>query len=423
MRIAIVNWSTRKVGGAETYLDMVLPALRRRGHDLAMFCETDAPANRSRIAFPPGTPVFCADANRAGSALAQLAEWKPEVLYAHGLANAAVESQILGIAPAVLFVHGYAGTCISGEKAFKLPERRPCSRRFGWRCLMHYYPRRCGGLSPATMWKLYRFEARRLRLLSHYQAIITASQYMRQELIRHGLPPRMIHAIQPPIAVDDAPSHQAPACRVSSSASLLPPGGPANAWRLLFAGRMTDLKGGSFMLAALPRIAAALGCPLKALFVGDGPARAAWEDQARRVRSRNRTVDVEFAGWLHGDALDAAIDSCHLLLMPSVWPEPFGRSGPEAGLRGVPTVAFAVGGIPEWLLDGVNGHLVPAHPPTVSGLADAVVKALADPVHHQRLRSGARALAMGFSLSSHLARLCEILAAVTAIGARAIGVA
>ena len=423
MRIAIVNWSTQKVGGAETYLDVTVPALHRRGHDLAMFCETDAPANRARIALPPGAPVFCAAANDSKSALAQLAEWKPEVLYAHGVASVAAECQILEIAPAVLFAHGYLGTCISGEKAFKFPDRRPCSRRFGWRCLMHYYPRRCGGLNPATMWKLYRLEARRLSLLRHYQAIITASQYMRQELIRHGLHPGMIHAIESPIALDDASAHCPPDREVSPSAPLPASGATANAWRLLFAGRMTDLKGGSIMLAALPRIAAALGCPLKALFVGDGPARAAWENEARRVRSRNRALDVEFAGWLHGDALDAAIDSCHLLLMPSVWPEPFGRSGPEAGLRGVPAVAFAVGGIPEWLLDGVNGHLASADPPTAASLADAVVKALADSDHYQRLRSGARARAMSFTLSSHLAKLTEILAAVTLVGARARGAA
>lgn len=422
MRIAVVNWSTRKLGGAETYLDFIFPALHRCGHDLAMFCESDVPANRSRIALPPATPLFCADASEAGSALAQLAEWKPDVLYAHGLASAALESQILQIAPAVLYAHGYLGTCISGEKAFKFPQRRPCSRRFGWRCLMHYYPRRCGGLNPATMWKLYRLEARRFHLLHHYQAIVTASQYMRQQFIRHGLPPQMIRAIQSPVA-DDLSPHWTPDSNVSPSASLLPLSAPANPWRLLFAGRMTDLKGGAVMLAALPRIAGALGRPLKGLFVGDGPARAAWEDEARRLRSLNRALDIEFTGWLQGDALAAAIDGCHLLLMPSVWPEPFGRSGLEAGLRGLPAVAFAVGGIPEWLLDGVNGHLAPADPPTAGGLADAVVKALADRDHYLRLRSGARAEAMSFSLSSHLARLSEIFSAVAVIGACARGAA
>ena len=48
-----------------------------------------------------------------------------------------------------------------------------------------------------------------------------------------------------------------------------------------------------------------------------------------------------------------------LLVVPSVWPEPFGSVGMAAARCGVPAAAFAVGGIPQWLHDGVNGHLAP----------------------------------------------------------------
>ena len=50
-------------------------------------------------------------------------------------------------------------------------------------------------------------------------------------------------------------------------------------------------------------------------------------------------------------------------MVPSIWPEPFGQVGPEAGLYGVPAAAFAVGGTPSWLTDGVNGRLAPGDPP------------------------------------------------------------
>ena len=53
-----------------------------------------------------------------------------------------------------------------------------------------------------------------------------------------------------------------------------------------------------------------------------------------------------------------------LLVVPSVWPEPFGLVGPEAAHHGVPSAAFAVGGIPEWLVDGVSGHLAAGDRPT-----------------------------------------------------------
>jgi glycosyltransferase involved in cell wall biosynthesis len=189
-----------------------------------------------------------------------------------------------------------------------------------------------------------------------------------------------------------------------------------NQYRLLFAGRMTDLKGGSIMLTALPRIAHSLDRGIQAVFVGDGPARAAWTDQARRLQLQHPAIGVEFTGWLDADALAAAIDACHLLVMPSVWPEPFGRIGPEAGLRGIPAVAFAVGGISQWLRDGVNGHLAPGDPPTAIGLSEAVVKTLSRFDHYRCLCLGARRCAMGFTLDAHLERLSAIFADVVSGG-------
>ncbi len=64
------------------------------------------------------------------------------------------------------------------------------------------------------------------------------------------------------------------------------------------------------------------------------------------------------------------------LVMPSVWPEPYGLSGLEAVAAGVPVAAFRTGAIPEWLHDGV-GRLAPGDPPTSAGLAEAILGCLA----------------------------------------------
>jgi glycosyltransferase involved in cell wall biosynthesis len=83
--------------------------------------------------------------------------------------------------------------------------------------------------------------------------------------------------------------------------------------------------------------------------------------------------------------------------------------GPEAGLRGLPAAACAVGGIPEWLSDGVNGHLAPGDPPRAAGLARAIVECVREPVELARLSRGAREMALRFELDAHVETLVAIL--------------
>jgi glycosyltransferase involved in cell wall biosynthesis len=102
--------------------------------------------------------------------------------------------------------------------------------------------------------------------------------------------------------------------------------------------------------------------------------------------------------------------SADLLVVPSLWPEPFGSVGPAAGQHGLPAAAFAVGGIPQWLLDGVTGHLAPSDPPTSAGLACAIIRCLEDPLHYTALREGARQMASTFTMERHLPELIKVLA-------------
>src|SRR5262249_47427659 len=168
-------------------------------------------------------------------------------------------------------------------------------------------------------------------------------------------------------------------------------------WNLLFVGRMEQLKGGMILLNALPTIAARLGKPIRLVLAGDGPERATWEKRASRLRLQISSLKIEFTGWVDKSRLDTIYAQTDLLVVPSIWPEPFGRIGPEAGLRGIPVAAFNVGGIKDWLIDGVNGFLAPANPPTAVGLANAVVKCLHDPDIYPKLRTEAVAIASEFN--------------------------
>ena len=186
MRIAIVTWSKWKVGGTEAYLESVIPELLHAGHEVAFWHESDVPTN-DQIALPDNVPSWCVSEMGARKALTALRAWRPDVIYAHSLMQPKLEAEMLKVAPAVFFAHAYYGTCISGGKTFKRPRPTPCHRRFGWQCMAHYYPHRCGGLSPLTMLKEYRRQARRLE---HYQSTKPSLPIdLMPPIFKHGFAP------------------------------------------------------------------------------------------------------------------------------------------------------------------------------------------------------------------------------------------
>jgi glycosyltransferase involved in cell wall biosynthesis len=407
MRIAVLNWTVRRVGGTETYLSGLVPALQRAGHQAAYWHEVDYPTDREAMHFGDDVPVWSSAALGANEALAALRAWAPHVLYAHGLLDPDLEGRTLDVAPAVFFAHAYYGVCISGSKAFSAPTRVPCSRAFGPACLLQFYPRRCGGLNPVTMGIEYTRQRARLRLLTRYGAILTHSEHMQREYERYpGLAHRIHHSWyaaepfgQPPPSNRNAPSTGGDVIRE-----------PA---RLLFVGRMDDLKGGDLAIEALPIVRSALNRQVHMTFAGDGPARGRWEAAADAIVTSCSEVRISFRGWQNGNELTGLLDSTDLLVVPSLWPEPYGRVGLEAGRRGVPTAAFAVGGIPEWLTSGVNGALARADPPTAEALAEAIVECLRLPERHAALREGARAVADRLDdLDRHIELLVGILTRV-----------
>jgi glycosyltransferase involved in cell wall biosynthesis len=405
MRVAIANWTLRRAGGAESYIESVISGLDSAGFETALLTATDSPADRERITIPGGTPVWCISRVNTTLALGELRRWAPDLLYMHSDLDADFEMKLLETAPAVFFAHAYRGTCISGLKSHRFPAAAPCERRFGSKCLMLYYPRRCGGLNPVTMIREYQRQRSQLDRLRSYKMILTASEHMRREYLDHDLPPRMVRRVH------------LPAMSMSSFAQVNTDFRNgyrrhnalthARPWRLLFVGRMTAIKGIATLLEALPAVVKRVASPLELTLVGDGPERARLEPQAKQLVAEDHALEIKFAGWAEKDRLEEFYAKTDLLVISSLWPEPFGLVGIEAGLRGVPTAAFAVGGIPEWLSDGINGYLAPANPPTAAGLADAISKCL-DARVHPALRQGAREVARQFSIESHIAELSQI---------------
>ncbi len=395
MRVAVLGWSNRVAGGVQEYLRTFLAAAAGSGNEFGFWYETtDGGADQATIPDPPAGGWSMAKLGRA-PALAALRRWQPEVIYAHGVMSPEVEEEAYGIAPAVFFAHVYVGTCISGAKTTWFPVITPCDRRFGAACLAHYFPRRCGGLNPLTMLQQYRLQSQRLAVIRKCAAVVTHSEHMRDEYIRNGIPADRVFSF--PFYVAESVPEELPARPLATRPTLL------------FLGRMEAAKGGLVLLDALPRVRAVLDCPLRVVFAGDGGERARWEARAASLQARDPGLRIEFTGWIGSARRSALFKEADLLVVPSVWPEPFGMVGPEAGTFGVPAAAFAVGGTPSWLTDGVNGLLAAGDPPTAAGLAESIVGCLADPAAHEHFRTGALRLARRFTWANHYSGLIAVL--------------
>ena len=398
MKILIATPHRNIVGGAETYVQALLPALVARGHQLAVLCDhplggdpdTNIDSRCQGLQFWYSTGM-----RGGGQEFDRLVDWKPDIVYSQGLESLDIERRVQRQFPSVLYAHAYYGACTTGRKCHAFPVIETCTRKFGPACLLLHYPRRCGGLNPVLTWKLFREQSERHAMLAHYRAVLVASRHMYSEFQIQGVDARNLHVLRLPL-LDP---------RAAFSPERRSPSG-----RLLFLGRLVDAKGAEVLIRAVPGAERRLGRRLHLTIAGDGSERAKLQNLAQTLG-----IAADFPGWVQGSQKLQLVGEADLLVMPSLWPEPFGLAGIEAGNLGVPAVGFAVGGIPDWLIPGQTGELAPADPPTAQGLAEAIAKALSDPEHYNHLRREAFLFSRQFSMETHLTELEAVLAANASI--------
>lgn len=394
MRILFANDGIGDAGGVQAYLAAVMPALAARGHEVALLYLSEEAGGEGSPA-PAGVPHISIAERGMEGALGDARTWRPDVVFSHNMRPLEVDRGLMEISPVVKFMHGYFGTCIGGQKTHLFPRAEPCGRRFGAACLALYAPRRNGPLRLPYIARQWTWANEQKALFDRYAAVVTASGHMRREYVDNGVADDRAHAV--PLFSTLAPADDAAPAPAS--------------FRILFLGRMTRLKGGDVLIRAVADAQRRLGRPLPLTMSGDGPQRAEWQALAPEL-----DVDADFPGWVDPEARLRLIRDASILAVPSVWPEPFGLVGLEAASQGVPSIAFDVGGIGEWLADGDNGRLVPANPPRAAPLADGIARIADQPGELAAMRPRALAAARRMSLDAHVTRLEAVLkhAAVSA---------
>jgi glycosyltransferase involved in cell wall biosynthesis len=134
---------------------------------------------------------------------------------------------------------------------------------------------------------------------------------------------------------------------------------PADTRVVLSTSRLTRQKGIDVAVRAL----SLLPDDVHLVVLGEGPERP--HLQAQRVHLPGRVPDV--AAWLR---------RASVYVQPSRW-EGFGLGVLEAMISGLPVVATNVSSLPELVVDGETGVLVPPDDP--SALAAGIERALASP--------------------------------------------
>jgi len=167
-----------------------------------------------------------------------------------------------------------------------------------------------------------------------------------------------------------------------------PPGAPLI---VLTVARLHPRKGQLHVLTALQALPPEQRRHLEYWVVG-AHGKEGYDDALRAAAAR-----ADFPVRLLGDIPDADLPGLYaqadVFAMTSVphkqSVEGFGLVYLEAGAHGLPVVAHAIGGVPEAVLDGETGLLVP--PDNPAALTAALGRLLADPALRERLGAGGRA--------------------------------
>jgi len=169
---------------------------------------------------------------------------------------------------------------------------------------------------------------------------------------------------------------------------------PAGAPVVASVGRFVAYKGYTYLLEAA-RLVHEATPEVHWVLVGDGELRSELEAQRRSLGLESR---VHFTGWR--EDIPDILALADLFVLPSLG-EHFGRVLIEAMATGKAVVATDAGGVPEVVIHGETGLLVPPAQPRP--LADAVLTLLSDPDRARRLGEAGRLRVVAeFSLSRHV---------------------
>lgn len=326
--LQIYNEGRTRIGGDRVVVDATMRVLVQNGHKSRLVMKSSRDLESSVVkrinAFWAG--IYNVRSHYEMRRL--LEQERPDVVHVHSLypmfsPSVLVASRGAGV-PVVMTVHSHILTC---PTAFHLYKGRVCEECLGgheYRCVI----RNCrNNILESSAYALRSAAARRFRLFhDNVSVLIVMTPFGKEKLLQAGFRNDQIMVVPNPARFDDTIANTSEGTYVA------------------FAGRINPEKGVDILLAAAARMPDILF-----KIAGDGTVLP-----EMRARATN---NVEFLGRLGSDELQAFYRRSRLLVVPSLWFEPFGMVVIEAMAVGVPVIASKIGGLPYLVDEGVTGAL------------------------------------------------------------------
>lgn len=392
MKILMVAESIERAGGSEEYLDDIVKGLGGFGHTVLVFYLRPVSPGSPPLPGLSKISYRLKNADPAGF-VGKLRKFDPDVVNFQGVVAPNLLKASLNLFPTTVFLHNHESYC-PGNSKFFFNSATACLIPVSPSCILNAFREKCMTRNPVKMFRSIRRRGRDLDLLRGLSHIFCNSGHVKKNLVVNGVKEESVTV-----------NHLFPRLYEGEiTEETASDGLPV----VLFVGRLFKEKGVDHLLKSLT----GLNLPFRAVIVGEG-----WEKANLVSLARDLKIDrkVDFRGFCSREEVARLYRKSSLLVIPSLWPEPFGMVGLEAGSFGLPVVAYRSGGIPEWLTDGLNGFLVERG--DINGLAKKIEILLEDRYLASRLGEGGRmAVRERFSLKRHLDCLVDVYLKMTRQG-------
>jgi glycosyltransferase involved in cell wall biosynthesis len=247
-------------------------------------------------------------------------------VFFHFFYNYNLLKKISEIRETYIFFHDPTAFCPGGTKHWTFPKDKICPLLPGLHCCFLPYFFGCSGISRKRFESFLRYKIFRniKELMPFFKRVFVASDYMRRELEKTftNLPPISVAPLFPLHTHEYQPQKDG---------------------KIIFsAGRFSKGKGFEVFLKALSILKNEI--EFKTLIAGDGYLKNRLYRLSKELRVDEK---IEWKGWVSEKEMCKLYKMADIVVVPSVWPEPFGLVAVEAMAHSKPVICFNVGGLGE----------------------------------------------------------------------------